>query len=58
MNLGVYPIAIALWLIDSPVDHVYAEMGNLYHKLEAEDHASLFIRFRMIVSPPFMQATP
>ena len=46
MNLGVHPIAIALWLIDSPVDHVYAEMGNLYHKLEAEDHASLFIRFK------------
>ncbi|KYH41335.1 MAG: hypothetical protein AYL32_006200 [Candidatus Bathyarchaeota archaeon B26-2] len=46
MNLGVHPIGAALWLIDSPVDRVYAEMGNLYHKLEAEDHASLFIRFK------------
>ena len=46
MNLGVHPIGAALWFIDSPVERVYAEMGNLYHKLEAEDHASLFIRFK------------
>lgn len=46
MNLGVHPIGVALWLINSPVDRVYAEIGNLYHKLEAEDHASLFVRFK------------
>lgn len=46
MNLGVHPVGVALWLINNPVDRVYAEMGNLYHKLEAEDHASLLIRFK------------
>jgi len=46
MNLGVYPLGLALWLINSPINRVYAEMGILYHKFEAEDHASLFIRFK------------
>lgn len=46
MNLGVHPIGMTLGLINSPVDRVYAEMGNLYHKLEAEDHASLIMRFK------------
>lgn len=46
IHLGVHPIGVALWLIDSPVDRVYAEIGNLYHKIEVEDHASLFIRFK------------
>lgn len=46
MNLGVHPIGLALWMIDSPVIRVYSEMGNLYHELEAEDHASLLMKFK------------
>lgn len=46
LHLGSHPVGIALWLVGKPVKRVYAEIGNLYHSIEVEDFASMFIRFK------------
>ncbi len=46
IHLGCHPVGVAIWLINKPVERVYAEIGNLYHKIEVEDFAVMFMRFR------------
>jgi predicted dehydrogenase len=46
IHLACHGIGLIMWLIRKPIKRVYAEMGNLYHNIEVEDHVTLLMRFK------------
>lgn len=45
IHMAVHPIGFVMHMLNRPVRRVYAELGNLLHKLEVEDYAVLLMRF-------------
>lgn len=45
LHMGVHPVGLAIHLMGSSVERVYAEVGNLLHDLEVEDYAVVLMRF-------------
>jgi len=46
IHMAVHPIGLIMHLMNSPVERVYAELGNLLHNLEAEDYVVMLMRFK------------
>jgi len=45
IHMAVHPIGFIMHFMGKPVRRVYAELGNLLHKIEVEDYAVLLMRF-------------
>jgi predicted dehydrogenase len=45
IHMAVHPIGFIMHTMGRPVRRVYAELGNLLHKIEVEDYAVVLMRF-------------
>ncbi|KYH42312.1 MAG: oxidoreductase [Candidatus Bathyarchaeota archaeon B63] len=45
IHMAVHPIGFIMHMMRRPVRRVYAELGNLLHRIEVEDYAVVLMRF-------------
>lgn len=43
---GRYSMDLFLWIMDDPIEEVYAQAGTKTHRIEVEDNAAVQVRFR------------